>query len=176
MKKKPLILTTVSVIREIRGQRVILDSDLARLYGVATKHLNQQFRRNRGRFPADFAFALTPDEASTMRSQFVTASEKRNRGKPPVVYTEHGAVMAANVLKSHLAIRMSVEVVRAFIRSRKTAASHEKIARMLFTLEATVVSRLDRHDKEIEALFAMMAALLGEDIPPEAEKRRVGSA
>lgn len=176
MKKDPVLAAALPLIRPIRGQRVILDCDLARLYGVATKQLNQQFRRNRRRFPDDFAFQLTLREASAMRSQNVTASGKRNRGKPPVAYTEHGAVMAANVLKSERAATMSVEVVRAFIRLRKAASSHENIALMLRALEATVVSRLDRHDKEIETLFAMVTALLGDAVGRDARKKTVGTA
>ncbi|MBI3565405.1 MAG: ORF6N domain-containing protein [Elusimicrobia bacterium] len=150
------------LIRVVRGRRVILDSDLARLYGVTTSQLNQQFRRNQERFPEDFAFVLTPREAAEGLSQFVTALGRRNRGKPPVAYTEHGAVMAANVLKSARAMAMSVEVVRAFVRLKSLSASHSRIARILADLEETVKRRLDGNDRQIEALFAMLAELLGE--------------
>jgi hypothetical protein len=160
----------------IRGQRVILDSDLARLYGVPTKQLNQQFRRNRRRFPDDFAFVLTREEAAGMRSQFVTASDKRNRGISPIAYTEHGAVMAANVLKSARAVAMSIEVVRAFVQLRRIASSHGNIERILAELETAVIARLDLHDKEIEALFRLLGKLIEEDPEQASGIRRVGSA
>lgn len=160
----------------VRGHRVILDSDLARLYGVSTSHLNQQFRRNRKRFPADFAFAMTPTETTGMMSQIVTSSGRRNRRRFPIAYTEHGAVMAANVLKSARAVAMSVEAVRAFVQLRKIASSHEKIVLILAELEAAVTSRLDRHDKEIEAFFGLMAALVEGDPEQTSGKHRVGSA
>ena len=176
MKKHLLLPAVLPLIRVVRGRRVILDSDLARLYGVSTSRLNQQVRRNRRRFPVDFAFIMTRREASLMLSQIVTASKRRNRGKPPIAYTEHGAVMAANVLKSDRAAAMSVEVVRAFIRMRKILSSHRRIARILGELEAAVAVRLDRHDREIAALFEMLEALVdaGPGGPPPA--RRVGSA
>ena len=176
MKQSSILPAVLPMIRVVREQRVILDSDLARLYGVSTKQLNQQLRRNRRRFPEDFAFALHRTEAAGMRSQFVTASQKRNRGIPPVVYTEHGAVMAANVLKSARAVAMSVEVVRAFVQLRKIASSHGKIARILAELEAAVIARLNRHDKEIEILFGMMGALVDEGAERPPKKFGAGSA
>lgn len=176
MKKNRPLPIALPLIRVVRGQRVILDSDLARLYGVTTSHLNQQFRRNRRRFPEDFAFVLRRGEAAEGLSQFVTALGGRNRRKPPVAYTEHGAVMAANVLKSARAAAMSIEVVRAFVRLRQVASSHGKIARILHELESTVVKRLDRHDAEIEILFGMLAALVDDKEKPAVENRRSGSA
>jgi hypothetical protein len=153
VKKASPLPAALPLIRVVRGQRVILDADLARLYGVSTKQLNQQFRRNRRRFPADFAFLLTRAEARSMRSQFVTSKIGRGgRRYRPFAFTEHGAVMAANVLKSARAAAMSVEVVRAFVQLRKIASSHANIERILAELETVVVSRLDRHDKEIDAL------------------------
>jgi len=101
-----------------------------------------------------------------MRSQFVTASDKRNRGISPIAYTEHGAVMAANVLKSARAVTMSVEVVRAFVQLRRIASSHGNIERILAELEAVVIARLNRHDKEIETLFGLLGALI-EEVPEQ---------
>jgi DNA-binding transcriptional regulator YdaS (Cro superfamily) len=177
MKKNIPLPVALPLIRVVRGQRVILDSDLARLYGVATKQLNQQFRRNRRRFPADFAFALSRAEASGMRSQFVTSSrEKRNWLRQPIAYTEHGAVMAANVLKSARAVAMSVEVVRAFVQLRKIASSHGNIERILAELESAVIARLDRHDKDIEAIFRLLGSLIQDDPEQSSGIRRVGSA
>ena len=152
----PLILT-------IRGQRVVLDSDLASLYGVSTGRLNEQVRRNQRRFPVDFSFPLTRAESDRMISQIAISSrKKRNWRKPPLVYTEHGAVMAANVLNSDRAIMMSVEIVRAFIRLRKTILSHGLISKKLAELERAVKTRLDAHDTEIEMLFQTVESLLDE--------------
>jgi hypothetical protein len=139
---------------------------------VPTGRLNQQFRRNRRRFPADFAFRLDPQETLGMMSQNATSSNRRNFRRPPTVYTEHGAVMAANILKSERAVAMSVEVVRAFIQLRRIASSHEKIALILSQLETAVAARLDRHDREIEVLFGMMQALVDhESAPPPDDDR-----
>jgi hypothetical protein len=175
VKKSPPLPVALPLIRIIRGQRVILDSDLARLYGVTTKQLNQQFRRNRRRFPKDFAFTLTQKESAGGWSQFVTTLGGRNRSSSPIAYTEHGAVMAANVLKSDRATAMSVEVVRAFIGLRRISSSHERIAQILRELESAVRGRLDGHDKQIAALFEMMSALVDDPIP-NSGKKRIGSA
>ena len=176
MKKNSPLPVALPLIRVVRGQRVILDSDLARLYGVSTGQLNQQFRRNRRRFPADFAYSLTRDETAAMISQIVTSSGRRNRRRAPIVYTEHGAVMAANVLKSARAVAMSVEVVRAFVQLRKIASSHGNIERILAELEAAVPARLNLHDKKIEALFGLLGALIQENPEQASGIRRVGSA
>ena len=166
VKKRPPLSIALPLIRIVRGQRVILDSDLARLYGVSTKQLNRQFRRNRRRFPADFAFILTRTESGGLL-HFVTALGGRNRSSAPIAYTEHGAVMAANVLKSVRATAMSVEVVRAFVRVRRISSSHKKIAGILHDLETAVRGRLDGHDKQIAALFEMMATII-DDLPAPA--------
>jgi hypothetical protein len=176
VKKNPPLPVALPLIRVVRGQRVILDSDLARLYGVTTSRLNEQARRNRRRFPVDFAFPLTRVETAGMMSQFATSSRKRNRRTTPIVYTEHGAVMAANVLKSARAVAMSVEVVRAFVQLRRIASSHANIERILAELEAAVTSRLDRHDKDIEAIFRLLGNLIQDDPEQSSGIRRVGSA
>jgi hypothetical protein len=176
VNKRPPLPVALPLIRVIRGQRVILDSDLARLYGVSTKQLNQQFRRNRRRFPADFAFTLSRKEAAGMWSQFVTTSRRRRLSNAPIAYTEHGAVMAANVIKSDRATAMSVEVVRAFVRLRRISSSHQNIARILGELESAVRDRLDGHDKQIAALFEMMSALIDDGPMPGSGKRRIGTA
>jgi len=111
-----------------------------------------------------------------MMSQIVTSYDTRKCCRPPIVYTEHGAVMAANILRSERATAMSVEVVRAFVRLRGIASSHGKIARILAELEDAVIRRLDRHDKDIEALFGMMAALIDEAPEQNTRTRRIGSA
>jgi hypothetical protein len=116
---------------------VILDSDLAALYGASAKRLNEQVKRNAERFPADFAFRLTPAEFETLRSQFATSKLERRGGRRtlPTAFTEHGALMAASVLNSPKAVEMSIQVVRAFVRLRHLLASHHQLAAKLDELE-----------------------------------------
>ena len=148
----------------IRGQRVMLDSDLAKIYGVTTKQLNQQFRRNRERFPRDFAFELTNQELAQMRSQIVTAS-KRNIRHVPVAFTEHGTLMLASVLNSPIAVEASVRVVRAFVLMREQLAAHKELAGKLADLE----QRVGGHDAAIQDLFEAIRQLVE---PPLPENRR----
>jgi hypothetical protein len=118
----------------IRGHKIMLDSDLAEIYRVSVKRLNEQVKRNNDRFPKDFMFQLTLQEASEMRSQFATAS-KRNIRYQPFVFTEYGAVMLASVLNSTVAIEASIEVVRAFIKMRSILGAHKELSRKLNLLE-----------------------------------------
>ena len=114
-----------------RGHRVLLDTELAILYGVTTKRLNEQIRRNRGRFPDDFVFQLRAEEAASLRSRIATSKTPRRGGRRylPYAFTEHGAIMAASVLNSDRAIEMSIYVVRAFVRLRELLSSNRKLAR-----------------------------------------------
>ena len=113
----PPVAQIAGAIHVVRGQRVMLDADLAALHGVSTKRLNEQVRRNRARFPGDFAFRLTDDEANALRSQNATSNSGRGgRRYAPIPFTEHGAVMLASVLNSPLAVHVSIQVVRAFVR------------------------------------------------------------
>ena len=165
------------MIMTIRGQRVILDADLARIYGVPTRRLNEQVRRNADRFPPDFAFVLTEQEVANLKSQFATSSSglKRSqfgtgsthggRRKLPMVFTEHGAIMAANVLRSKRAIQMSVFVVRAFIRMRQMLIEQRSLARKLAELEKELTARLDVHETAINEMFRQIKRLLSP--PPE---------
>jgi hypothetical protein len=163
----------------IRGQRVMLDSDLAAIYQVTTKRLNQQFTRNRKRFPLDFAFQLTAGEFTNLRSQiatsssglrlqFATSNRRGGRRYLPWVFTEHGAIMLASVLNSDVAVQASVRVVRAFIKLREMVAANAQLASKLEELER----RLDSHDEAIVDLFAVLKRLLE---PPEPKtKREIG--
>lgn len=153
-----------SLILTIRGLRVMLDSDLARIYGVTTKQLNQQFKRNLGRFPKDFAFPLAAQEFARMRSQIVTAS-KRNVRHIPIAFTEHGAIMLASVLNSPMAIEASVRVVRAFVGMREQLAAHKELSKKLGELE----TRVSGHDEAITNLFEAIRQLVE---PPLPENRR----
>src|SRR5437660_4124272 len=117
----------------LRGRKVLLDAELAALYGVTTKRLNEQVRRNRERFPTDFMFELTAQEAAALRSQFATLKSGRGQHRKylPYAFTEHGAIMAASVLNSPRAVEMSVFVVRAFIKLRQLALAHKELATKL---------------------------------------------
>ena len=165
MSSHSKIANLQGVIHLIRGHRVMLDSDLAMIYGVTTKRLNEQLKRNRPRFPADFAFQLTVQEFRTLKSQIATSSSHGGKRKLPWVFTEHGALMLASVLNSAIAVQASVRVVRAFVRLREMVAANAQLAAKLKELER----RFDSHDEAIANLFATLKQLLE---PPEAPKRR----
>ncbi len=204
-----------SIILTVRGHKVILDSDLAALYGVTTSQLNQQVRRNPDRFPVEFAFQLTPEEAANlrsqnvisssqlpvppdvrnlrsqnaisrsypMRSQIVIASDegirsqsatasKRNIRYRPYAFTEHGAIMAATVLNSPEAVRMSVFVVRAFVKMREALVQTRELAAKLAELERTLTERLDTHEDAIALILAELRKLMAP--PPDPPRAPIG--
>lgn len=143
-------------IRAVRGFQVIMDSDLAEIYGVPTKALNQAVRRNPERFPADFAFQLTREETVSLRSRTVTSRSGHGGTRHSAwVFTEHGTLMVASVLRSPRAIEMSVFVVRAFVRLRDLARDHATIAATLAALERKVVG----HDEALREVFAALRAI-----------------
>jgi hypothetical protein len=164
------------VIRVIRGQRVILDADLAKIYGITTTRLNQQVNRNRKRFPQDFVFRLTKEEFDRLMLQNATSKSGRGgRRKLPYAFTEHGAVMAANVLNSERAVAMSVYVVRAFVKLREVLSTNDQLAKKLGDLERKLTGKLDTHEKAIIELFAQIRRLLKPAPPqPEPKRRRIG--
>jgi hypothetical protein len=153
----------------LRGQRVLLDAELADLYGVATKALNQAIKRNAERFPEDLMFRLTRAETEKLnRSQFVTGSQKyRGLRFPPYAFTEHGAIMAATVLNSSRAVEMSLYVIRAFVKLRELLTSNQELARRFAQLEA----RLDKHDETIAAILSAIRQLMN---PPPLKRRGIG--
>ena len=157
----------------LRGHRVLLDSDLAELYGVTTKRFNEQVKRNLDRFPADFMFQLSAEEADSLRSQFATLKLGRgqHRKYAPYGFTEHGAIMAAMVLNSPRAVEMSVYVVRAFVQLREMLASNQELARQLKALETRVMRKLDTHDQAITEIIKTIRQLMN---PPESKKRPIG--
>lgn len=179
----------------VRGHRVILDADLARVYGVPTKVFNQAIKRNAERFPEDFAFQLTADETANMRSQIVTTclgcvekehdmmwsqfastspdaqtkvGKYRRKTHLPWAFTEHGAVMAANLLRSEQAVRMSVYVVRAFVGMREQLAANAAVLRRLAEVDKTLLE----HDQALKVIWTELQPLLAP--PPEPPKRRIG--
>lgn len=179
---KPLIF-------RIRRQRVMLDADLARLYGVGTKRFNEAFKRNRRRFPEDFAFQLTAAEFAELRSQSLTASSQptdsaqemsnwsqfatssaKRRGVTyrPWAFTEHGALMAANILRSEQAVRMSVYVIRAFVRLREELAANSAILKRLAEIDRTLL----QHDTALRDIYQKLLPLLRP--LPDPPKRRIG--
>ena len=190
MQRGTVDYTTIDIttlIVTVRGKRVILDRDLAGLYGTTTKRLNEQVKRNRNRFPDDFMFQLTAKEwadltsqiamsnAQSNRSQFATGSQRhRDPRFTPYAFTEHGALMAANILRSERAIQMSVFVVRAFIRMRQMLIEQRGLARKLSELEKELTARLDVHETAINEILGQIRRLLGPSPEPERPKRRVG--
>ena len=163
------------IIVTVRGERVILDHHLARLYGVTTKALNQAVKRNPGRFPADFGFQLTFQEVTGLGSQSVTSNTAPDRSQSvtgsrggrryrPYAFTEHGALMAANMLRSPRAVEMSLFVVRAFVRLRRSLAGHAELSRRLGEMER-------RYDAQFKGVFDAIRALM---TPPEPRRRAIG--
>jgi hypothetical protein len=164
-------------IFSIRGQKVILDSDLATIYGVEVRALNQQVNRNRRRFPEDFAFYLTErewHEAKRLGSQNVILKRGQHRKSLPLVFTEHGAIMAANVLNSNKATEMSVFVVRAFIRMRAALTSTHELVRKLAALEREVKARLDSHDAAIVDVLRRIMDMIAPPTLPEPPPKKIG--
>ncbi|MGB6485597.1 MAG: ORF6N domain-containing protein [Steroidobacteraceae bacterium] len=158
----------------LRSQRVLLDTELASLYGVSTKRLNEQIRRNGARFPVDFMFQLTMEEAAALRSQSATLEGGRGRHRKylPYAFTEHGAIMAATVLNSSRAVEMSIYVVRTFIRLRQALASNRELARRFDELEARL-EKLTAHDEAIAAILSALRNLMTPPTPPP-ESRPIG--
>lgn len=157
------VVAVESRILFLRHQRVILDVDLAELYGVTAKRLNQQVRRNQERFPSDFLFQLNSKEHEVLRLQIATSKKGRGgRRYRPYAFTEHGAIMAATVLNSERAVQMSVFVVRAFVRLREMLATNRRLAGKIDELE----NRLDTHDSTIQDLIEAIKELMTPEEPP----------
>jgi len=153
----------------IRGQKVLLDSDLAEMYGVDTKRLNEQVRRNITRFPPDFMFELNENEYASLRSQIATIKSGRgaHRKYLPNVFTEQGVAMLSSVLNSDRAVQVNIAIMRAFVHMRELAASNREIARKLDELE----KKYDKHDRQFMVVFDAIRSLLA---PPAAKKRKIG--
>jgi hypothetical protein len=185
------IVTVEQIARRIcylRGEKVLLDVDLAALYGVVTKVLNQAVRRNAGRFPDDFMFQLTPEEVLILKSQFVTSSSqgigdqvagknwsqfvtssKKHRGARyrPYAFTEQGVAMLSSVLHSDRAVRVNIAIMRAFVKLRHTLDTNRELARQFEQLE----KRVGEHDEEITAILEAIRQLMA---PPEKPRRQIG--
>jgi hypothetical protein len=179
MKKTQPVLTLPDIeglIVTLRGQKVILDADLARIYGVPTRALNQAVKRNLARFPLDFLFRATPEELDGMRSQFVIASgqsqpvtgSRRNVRHLPYAFTEHGALMAATVLNSPRAVAMSLYIIRAFVKMREDIAANATILKRLAEIDTTLL----HHDGALREIFQKLRPLL--EPPPVPPKPEIG--
>ncbi|MBI5772075.1 MAG: ORF6N domain-containing protein [Verrucomicrobia bacterium] len=184
-KSAALVPTIEAAIHMLRGERVILDADLAKIYGVETKVLKQAVRRNREKFPRDFLFELNLTEAVNLqhagrfddarsRSQIVTLKRGGNIKHLPYAFTEHGAIMAANILNSPQAVQMSVFVVRAFIKMRAALTDTRELARKLAALEKELTARLDTHETAIVEVLQRIMALLDPPPQPEPPRREMG--
>jgi hypothetical protein len=204
MARKEIVAPIIDfedLIHEVREQKIILDTDLARIYGVTAKRLNEQVKRNQQRFPADFVFQLTAEEANSLRSQFATSSGgnrsqfatassesavrsqiatlKKGRGQHrkyrPFAFTEHGAIMAANVLNSARAVQMSVFVVRAFLKMRAFLGDRRELAKQLAALEKELKQRLDVHEAAIVTILQRVMDIIDPPSPaPAPEKPKIG--
>ena len=172
VKSKDLIpeKRILKIIMVVRGEKVILDSDLAKLYGVETRRLNEQVRRNIEKFPEDFMFQLTKEEFENLKSQIATSSSGwGGRRKLPFVFTEHGALQAANVLNSKQANKMSVYIVRTFVRLREMALKNDKLAHKVDQLER----RVSDHDEILMELVQEIRKLI--ELPkPKSKKQSIG--
>ena len=151
----------------MRGKRVMLDKDLAELYGVKTKVLNQAIKRNMERFPEDFMFQLTKEEANSLRSQFVTLKRGEHLKYLPYAFTEQGVAMLSSVLNSKRAIQVNIQIMRIFTKLREVIANNKEIMQKLNQLE----SKIEKHDSEIQSIFEAIRQLIS---IPEKQKRKVG--
>jgi phage regulator Rha-like protein len=190
--KLPILIDQIDeMIHPIRGVRVMLDRDLAKIYGVPTKVFNQAVKRNRQRFPDDFMFRLTKEEAKGLqvsRSQSVTSSQRKNllrsqtvtsnrRGGSrylPYAFTEYGALMAANILNSPRAVQMSIFVVRAFAKMRDALRGTPELAKKLAALEKKLTKRLDTHEAAIVEVLHEVMQILNPSPLPEPERKQIG--
>ncbi|MCK4467409.1 MAG: ORF6N domain-containing protein [Desulfobacterales bacterium] len=164
------IVPTESIVNKIvflRGEKVMLDRDLAELYGVETKVLKQAVRRNIKRFPDDFMFELTKEENLSLRSQNVTLKRGQHSKYLPFVFTEQGVAMLSSILNSEWAIEVNIAIMRAFVQLRRMISSHDKLARKLAELE----QHLESHDEQIQAIFEAIRQLMA---PPETKKKKIG--
>lgn len=158
----------------VRGRYVMVDEDLAGLYGVETRRLTEQVKRNRERFPPDFMFQLSKDEAADLRSQSARSNPGRGgRRYAPYVFTEQGVAMLSSVLRSKRAVAVNIAIMRAFVELRRAAASYAAIERRLEDLERETQAKLGRHDEQLDTIFKALRQLIS---PPPRPKHRIGFA
>ncbi|MDR4499691.1 MAG: ORF6N domain-containing protein [Candidatus Scalindua sp.] len=156
-----------SKILLMRDKKVMLDRDLALLYGVETKVLNQAVKRNKGRFPEDFMFQLTKDEYNSLRSQIVTLKRGQHRKYPPYVFTEQGVAMLSSVLNSEKAIQVNIQIMRTFTKLREMMISYKELQKKIESME----KRHDKHDQHFQVVFKAIQEMLN---PPVKKKGKIG--
>ena len=165
----------LSKIYLIRGKRVMLDRDLAEMYGVETKALNQAVKRNKERFPSDFMFQMTPQELEDWMSQIVTSNkEKMGIRKMPYVFTEMGVAMLSSVLKSETAVEVNIQIIRIFSRIREVLLTHNDVLLKLAQLERTILNqdeKVNKHEEEIQMIFNALKQLLNQ---PHEPRKKIG--
>ena len=154
-------------IRFLRGEKVLLDSDLAQLYGVTTGNLNKAVARNRDRFPNDFMFRLTREESQSLIFQFGRSKSRGGRRQLPYGFTEQGVAMLSSVLKSERAVKVNIAIMRAFVKLRETLETNRELAQKFAELE----HRVGKHDQEISAILEAIRQLMA---PPEKPRRKIG--
>lgn len=168
MKKSPVFIPIEKInnlILLIRGQKVILDEDLAGLYRVKTKEINQAVRRNIDRFPEDFAFQLSKPEITHLKSQIVTSSSWGGRRKPPFAFTEQGVAMLSSVLKSKKAVAVNIEIIRSFVKLRELLSTHKELARQIEAMET-------KYDAQFKVVFEAIRQLMTPPTPEHAEEKK----
>jgi phage regulator Rha-like protein len=173
MSSDTSLVTIEEQIHFIRGRRVVLSSDLAKFYGVSAKRLNEQVKRNKDRFPKDFLFQLTDQEVNSLKSQNATLEKGKGQHAKylPFAFTEHGAVMAANVLNSPVAIEASILIVRAFIRMREVIYEHSDLKKRLQEIEGRLAKGFAAHEQELQEIRFLISQL---EQPIERNKRPIG--
>jgi len=151
----------------IRGQKIMIDRDLAKLYGVETKYLNRQVKRNIGRFPGEFMFQLNPEEKNELVTKCHRFETMKHSSVLPYAFTEHGVAMLASVLKSETAVKISIQIIKVFIKLKQILSTHKELAYKLAELER----KIEKHDTQIQTIFEAIRQLMS---IPEKPKRRIG--
>ena len=167
-----LIKEVFTMIYWIRNKKVMLDRDLAKLYGVDTKVLKQAVKRNIERFPSDFMFVLNKQEFTNWRSQFVTSnSEKMGLRHPPMAFTEQGVAMLSSVLNSQIAIQVNIQIIRVFVQLRNEQVNYDKVQAKIDKIEREIHGQLSEHHEKIQLILEAIKQLIA---PPLQERRRIG--
>ena len=165
--KLDIVLSIEDLIIELRGQNVLIDSDIASLYGVTTKRLNEQVKRNQNRFPSDFMFRLAKEEKNKLLINFQRFNKLKYSNSNPNAFTEHGAIMPASILNSEVAVHTSIQIVRAFTKMRSMLATNQDLAKKINNIE----EKLSEHDSQIKDVIAVIKSMI---LPDKASNKKVG--
>ena len=165
--KLDIVLSIEDLIIELRGQNVLIDSDIASLYGVTTKRLNEQVKRNQNRFPSDFMFRLTKEEKNKLLINFQRFNKLKYSNSNPNAFTEHGAIMLASILNSEVAVHTSIQIVRAFTKMRSMLATNQDLAKKINNIE----EKLSEHDSQIKDVIAVIKSMI---LPDKASNKKIG--